>query len=281
VDTESTPLHRVFEFVRNEAAAHGVVPTWSEIVGLVPERVLLDAGARHIQLRGFSTGMLLEHRVRDAVAGGEALSAFVGRVAAPVPTPGGGSVAALAGALGAALAGMVAGLTVGKKKYAAVEGEMNEVAVKASALRVRLAELVQLDAGSYEAVRAAYSLPKEPESAAAARDAAIRDALIVATQVPLDTATLSAQVAELATIVAERGNTNAASDAACAGLMAEAACKGATFNVRINVASYGPSDAELGARLLAEAEDAVQRASAAAARAHRAAEASIVSSASG
>jgi glutamate formiminotransferase/formiminotetrahydrofolate cyclodeaminase len=277
VDTEQTPLHRVFEFVRNEAAAYGVTPTWSEIVGLVPERVLLDAGARHIQLRGFSRSMLLEHRVREAVSGGEALEAFVGRVAAPVPTPGGGSVAALAGALGAALAGMVAGLTVGKKKYAAVEGEMRDLAVQASECQHMLQTLVRLDSDAFERVRAAYALPGER---AAARAGAIREALLYATRVPLDTALEAAKVAELAVAVAERGNTNAASDAAVAALMAEAACKGAAFNVKINVASFESGDADLGAQLLAQAQAAIASASAAAERASMAAERTIAASAS-
>jgi glutamate formiminotransferase/formiminotetrahydrofolate cyclodeaminase len=94
VDTEKTPLHRVFDFVKTEAAAYGVAPTWSEIVGLVPERVILDAGARHIQLRGFHKGMLLETKVREVMSGGETVDGFMSSVAGPTPTPGGGSVAA-------------------------------------------------------------------------------------------------------------------------------------------------------------------------------------------
>ncbi|HKO14622.1 MAG TPA: glutamate formimidoyltransferase, partial [Gemmatimonadaceae bacterium] len=99
VDTEKTPLFRAFDMVKMEAASQGVSPTWSEIVGLVPERVLFDTAARHVQLRNFSPEMVLERRVREAVQGGESLSGFVASVAAPVPTPGGGSVAAHAGAL--------------------------------------------------------------------------------------------------------------------------------------------------------------------------------------
>ena len=253
VDTEKTPLHRVFEFVRNEAAAYGVVPTWSEIVGLVPERVLLDAGARHVQLRGFSKAMVLEHTVRDAVSGGEALDAFVSRIAAPTPTPGGGSVAAHAGALGAALAQMVVGLTVGKKKYAAVEDEMKALSLRASGLRRQLTALVQRDADAYEKVRAAYAMPQEPETAATARAAAIRDALIFAAEVPLETARAAVQVAEVAATVAEHGNTNAVSDAAVAALMAEAACKGAVLNVRINISTLGDDAPEARIRLATEA----------------------------
>src|SRR5436190_965456 len=152
VDTEKTPLHRAFEMVKMESEARGVSPTWSEIVGLVPERALFDTAARHVQLRNFTTSMVLEHKVRDAVQGGQSLSGFVASVAAATPAPGGGSVAAHAGSLAAALAQMVAGLTIGKKKYAGVEAQMKDAALLASALVTKLGELVERDAKSYEAV---------------------------------------------------------------------------------------------------------------------------------
>ena len=253
VDTEKTPLHRVYEIVKNEAAAHGITPTWSEIVGLVPERVLLEAGARHVQLRGFSRAMLLEDKVRDAISGGESVNAFVSRVASPTPTPGGGSVAAHVGALGAALAQMVVGLTVGKKKYAAVEEQMKSLSLRASALRQQLAGLVQRDADAYERVRSAYALPQEPEGALVARKTAIRDALIFASQIPLETAQAAVHVAEIAATVAEHGNTNAVTDATVAALLAEAACKGAVLNVRINLTSLHADAPEESARLNSEA----------------------------
>jgi glutamate formiminotransferase/formiminotetrahydrofolate cyclodeaminase len=252
VDTEKTPLHRVFDFVKAEAAAYGVSPTWSEIVGLVPERVILDAGARHIQLRGFHKGMLLETKVREVMSGGETVDGFMSNVAGPTPTPGGGSVAAHAGALGAALAQMVAGLTVGKKKYAAVEDEMKQLALQASALRRTLTALVERDAQSYDAVRAAYQLPKDTEAQQAVRDDAIREALIGAAVVPLETARTAVEVAALAAALAERGNSNAVSDACVGALLAEAACKGAVFNVRINVASLDDAGSARGAQLASE-----------------------------
>ena len=252
VDTEKTPLHRVFEIVKSEAEAHGVSPTWSEIVGLVPERVLLEAGARHVQLRGFSTAMLLETKVREVIAGGEAVERFMARIADASPTPGGGSVAAHVGALGAALAQMVAGLTIGKKKYAAVEAQMQLLSLDAHALRRRLAELVQRDADSYERVRSAYTMSKEPEYATARADA-IRDALVFASRVPLETAQLAVQVAAIAATIAEQGNSNAVTDACVAALMAEAACKGAVLNVRINVASLDEGGTSTGALLASEA----------------------------
>ncbi|HEU4996201.1 MAG TPA: glutamate formimidoyltransferase, partial [Gemmatimonadaceae bacterium] len=233
VDTERTPLYRAFDMVKMEAEARGASPTWSEIVGLVPERALFDTAARHVQLKGFSTDMVLEHRVRTAVSGGESLGGFVASVAAPTPAPGGGTVAALAGALGAALAQMVAGLTVGKKKYAAVEPEMKEIALQASGLVNELTSLMKRDADAYTAVMAAYKLPDEPEAAAASRKEAIAKALIGAAEVPLETARACVRVLELAAAVAARGNTNAVSDAGVAALLSEAACKGAVYNVRI------------------------------------------------
>ena len=264
VDTEKTPLHRAFDMVKMEAAARGVNTTWSEIVGLVPERVLFDAAARHIQLRNFSTDMVLEHKVRKAMQGGQSLSGFVSEVAAATPAPGGGSVAAHTGALGAALAQMVAGLTIGKKKYAAVEAEMREAALKAASLVTLLTGLVERDAQSYGAVMNAYKLPNEPEDAAKARTRAIDDALIGAAQVPLETARACAEVAELAALVAEKGNTNAVSDGGVAALLAEAACKGAVYNVRINVTSM--SDRSLGEGLINEAKQVLARTAAAARR---------------
>lgn len=237
VDTEKTPLFRAYDMVASEAAAHGVAPTWSEIVGLVPERVLLDAGVRHVRLQRFSLDQLLERKVRDVVAGGQSVSGFVGAVASPAPTPGGGTVAAHAGALGAALAQMVAGLTAGKKKYAAVDAEMREAALAAAGLVTELSALAARDAEAYEKVAAAYRLPKEPEDAAAARAAAIDQALLGAAEVPLFTCRACARVAQLAALVATKGNTNAVSDAGVAALLAEAACRGAAYNVRINVAA--------------------------------------------
>lgn len=249
VDTEKTPLHQAYDMVRMEAEARGVTPTWSEIVGLVPERVLFDAAARHVRLRNFSTDMVLERKVRAAITGGESLSGFVASVASASPTPGGGSVAAHAGALGAALAQMVAGLTAGKKKYAAVDAEMKEIALKAAELVNRLGTLVQKDADSYAAVSAAYKLPGEGDAAAARQDA-ITNALLGAAEVPLETARACAEVLVLALAVAERGNVNAVSDAGVAALLAEAGARGASYNVRINIASL--EDKSRGAPLVTE-----------------------------
>ena len=257
VDTEKTPLHRVFDVVTMEAEAHGVSPTWSEIVGLVPERALFEAAARHIQLRDFTPELVLERKVRAAITGGESLSGFVGSVASPSPTPGGGSVAAHAGALGAALAQMVAGLTAGKKKYASVDTEMREIAVRAAAVGNMLSALVARDAAAYAIVAAAYKLPGDTEAQQADRTAKIDDALMHAAEVPLETARACADVAALALAVAERGNANAASDAGVSALLAEAGCVGASYNVRINVAAL--TNKSRGAALAEEAKQLVAR----------------------
>ncbi len=258
VDLDKTALHEAFDAVQSAAAARGVQATWSEIVGLVPESALVRAGAHHIMLRGNPDAFVLERKVRDAVAQAAAptVTAFAAAVAAPTPAPGGGSVAAHAAALGAALVQMVAGLTVGRKKYAAVGEEMQRVRDEASKLTSRLTELVAEDAKAYTAVSEAYKLPKDaPE-----RSALIDAALVGAAQTPLETARACAKVADLALAVAQRGNQNALSDAGVAALLAEAACKGAAFNVAINVAAM--ENRSLGAPMSVDAQALVERVSA-------------------
>ncbi|HET7632804.1 MAG TPA: glutamate formimidoyltransferase [Gemmatimonadaceae bacterium] len=258
VDTEKTPMHRAFDMVKMEAEARGVSPTWSEIVGLVPERALFDTAAHHLQLRGFNSAMVLDRRVREAVSGGISLEAFVGSVAGSAPVPGGGSVAAHVGALGAALTQMVAGLTAGRKKYAAVDAEMKDIVERAAALTRELSVLVDEDAASYAAVSAAYKLPKETDADVARRKEAITAALLSAAEVPLRTVRACVEACRLAATAAEKGNSNAVSDAGVAALMAEAACRGAAYNVRINIASL--DDKTLGAALTREATQLVAQA---------------------
>ncbi|HWL41191.1 MAG TPA: cyclodeaminase/cyclohydrolase family protein, partial [Gemmatimonadaceae bacterium] len=178
--------------------------------------------------------------------------------------PGGGSVAALAGALAAALAQMVAGLTIGKKKYAAVDVEMKEIALKAVSLGNTLGALVKRDADAYAKVSAAYKLEKEPAEAASRRAHAVTSALIEAAEVPLETARRCVEVAELAAIVADKGNSNAVTDAGVAALLAEAAARGAAYNVRVNVNALGEKSkgAELAreaARLVAQVEQLARK----------------------
>jgi glutamate formiminotransferase/formiminotetrahydrofolate cyclodeaminase len=228
----------------------------------VPERVLIEAATRSVQLRGFDPDQLLERRVRAAVGGAPTVADFVRSVSAPTPTPGGGSVAALAGALASALAGMVAGLTVGRPKYAAADATMREIGAQAVEHTSRLLALVDRDAAAYQAVVAAHKLPKTP---AEPRRAAIAAALTAAADVPLETARACAQIADLAARAAESGNPNAVSDAGVSALLAEAAARGAAYNVRINVAAM--DDPAAGLALAEEAQRLVADASRAAARA--------------
>jgi glutamate formiminotransferase/formiminotetrahydrofolate cyclodeaminase len=261
VDLEKTSLHEAFDAVRAAAAARGVEATWSEIVGLVPERALIAAGAHHVLLRGDPAGMILERKVRGALAATAAptITAFAASVAAPTPAPGGGSVSAHAASLGAALVQMVAGLTIGRKKYTPVEAEMIGVREAAQRLGARLQELVTEDAQAYSLVTEAYKISKEaPE-----RPAKIDAALIGAAIAPLETARACAAVVDLAVVVAERGNQNAVSDAGVAALLGAAACKGAVLNVQINVASL--HDRSLGEPLITEARTLNERSARAAA----------------
>jgi glutamate formiminotransferase/formiminotetrahydrofolate cyclodeaminase len=154
-----------------------------------------------------------------------------------LPRPGGGSVAAAAGALAAALTQMVAGLTTGRPRYAYVAAEMQAVAGRAAILGAELSVFVRHDATAVEAVTGAYRLPKGTEEEASTRAAAIEQATRHATEVPLEIARASAAVAELAASVAERGNTNAVADAAVAALLAECVCRAAALTVRVNAAA--------------------------------------------
>ncbi|HEV7388284.1 MAG TPA: glutamate formimidoyltransferase [Gemmatimonadaceae bacterium] len=258
VDTEKTPLHNAFDFVKMRAEAEGANVTWSEIVGVVPERVLFDAAVSHLQLTQFKPSQVLERQVREVMSGGVSVSGFVASVASSNPVPGGGSVAAHAGALAAALAQMVAGLTIGKKKYASVEAEMREAALQASAVGNELAALVKRDAEAYALVSEAHRLPKEPAALAAKRAESIAGALLKAAEVPLETARAAVKVAELAAVVAEKGNTNAVTDAGIAALLAHAAAQGAAYNVRVNVQAM--ENKSKGQPLAREAERLVKKA---------------------
>jgi glutamate formiminotransferase/formiminotetrahydrofolate cyclodeaminase len=160
---------------------------------------------------------------------------------------------------------MVAGLTIGKKKYAAVEAEMKEAALRAAAVGNELSSLVKRDAEAYALVSEAYKLPKEPADAAARRAESVASALVKAAEVPLETARAAVKVAELAVLVAEKGNSNAVTDAGVAALLAHAAAQGAAYNVRVNVQAM--DDKSKGQPLAREAGQLVKQAGDLAARA--------------
>ncbi len=165
----------------------------------------------------------------------ESVQTFLNHVASAEPVPGGGSVAALSGALGAALVAMVCRLTLGKRGYEAVSAEMQALLPRAEALQRELCDLMQSDAEAYARVMDAYKMPKTTEAEKTARTRAIQNALKHASDVPLRVAELCAQVLELARPVAAQGNKHAASDGGVGALMAEAGLRGAAFNVSINL----------------------------------------------
>jgi methenyltetrahydrofolate cyclohydrolase len=165
------------------------------------------------------------------------LTEFADALGSDQTAPGGGSAAALAGALGGALAVMVARLTLGRAKYAAHQDEMAAVEAKADALKTTLLALVDADTAAYDQVTDAYKLPKDTDAQKARRTGAVQAAFRAATEAPLATAEACAEVLDLAGQVAAHGNRNAASDAAVAALLAHAGLRGAVRNVRINLGS--------------------------------------------
>lgn len=160
---------------------------------------------------------------------------FLDDLASGKATPGGGAGAAVSGAMGAALLSMVANLTIGKKKYAAVEEELKGILKRTEEIRAEMTNLAQLDAHVFERVMGAYKMPKETEAQASAREAAIQNTLMDATQVPLKVAAWAAELFDFAPTLAEKGNTNAVSDVGVGLLLADAAMKGALLNVDINL----------------------------------------------
>ncbi|GAB4465937.1 MAG: hypothetical protein Kow0070_28600 [Anaerolineales bacterium] len=249
-----TPLARVVEFVRREAERYGVGIHHSELVGLIPQEALVDAAVWYTQLDGFDKEQILESRLYSAEAAASRSAdncpSFIEVLSTPTPTPGGGSAAAYAGAMGAALVSMVAGLTAGKKKYAEVEAEMQAIRVMAEKLRKELTDAVDDDASAFEALMGTFKLPKETEEQKTARNAAIINATLNAARVPLHVASDSVKVMELAVKCARRGNVNAISDAMSGFAMARAALTAAGYNVRINLNSL--EDRSAGEKMLAE-----------------------------
>lgn len=165
----------------------------------------------------------------------QSLQAFLDRLASPSATPGGGSAAAIMGAMGAALVSMVANLTLGKPGYRPVEGEMQALLARAEALRERLTNAIEADVAAFDRVMAAYRLPKETEEDKVQRQLAIQSALKSATETPLTCALLCSEVIELCRWAAERGNVNVVADAGVGALAAQAALKGCALNVNANL----------------------------------------------
>ncbi|MFQ5922199.1 MAG: glutamate formimidoyltransferase [Anaerolineales bacterium] len=244
-DFTRTPIHRVVELIRNEAERHGVGVHSSELVGLTPQAALIDAAAWYLQLNELEPEQLIENHLVGATQ-----ESFLGHLADGDPTPGGGSAAAQAGAMAAALVAMVGRLTVGRKKYAKVEDQAQVVVRQADSLRGDLEAAVIEDAQAFDGVIKALRMPKDSDGEVAARTEALERATIQAGEVPLKVAKNSAEVLELAAEISAIGNTNALSDAGVAGSLAMAAIQSAVLNVKVNAG--GLADKELADRWQAE-----------------------------
>jgi glutamate formiminotransferase/formiminotetrahydrofolate cyclodeaminase len=265
-DFSKTPIYRVQEMVGREAARHGLTISHAELVGLIPQRALLETAKWYLQLDGMEDSQVLEWWLMDAgergssdehivgaeeqvasgtsqVAGGDpqpaagsrqpvTMESFIEQVGAATAAPGGGAVAALAGALGAALAQMVAGLTIGRKKYAEVQPEAQRILDEAGRLRAALTAAIREDSDAFEQVMAARRNKDVDE---VTRAAAIEEATLGAAEVPLRVARLANDAAQLARDIASIGNVNAATDAAAGAYLAQASVYAAALNVKVNV----------------------------------------------
>ncbi|MBI5265853.1 MAG: cyclodeaminase/cyclohydrolase family protein, partial [candidate division Zixibacteria bacterium] len=246
---QKTPLFRVFETIKSEAARYGVNVTSSEIVGLVPTEAIVDVADFYLRLENFSKNQLLEEKLKAAGTFGEPVQeSFYDQVASSTPAPGGGSVSASAGALAAALTAMVCRLTVSRKQYVEVKEELSDIRDRADALRKELERLIDDDKHAFNAVMDAFKLPKGTPEEIAHRDSAIEKATKRAAEVPLTVMQNAVEVLKLAKIVAVKGNQNSVSDAGVAGLMGMTAVEGAGYNVRINLASLKDQDFVAGMR---------------------------------
>ena len=284
-DIEATPLHVAYEEVSRAAAARGLRVTGAEIVGLVPKKVLMDAGKFYLARQRRSLGIsddeimkiavksmslddlkpfnprekVIEYLMEDpgTVAAKErlvrmTLKEFADETASESPAPGGGSISAYMGALGAALATMVANLSAHKRGWDDRWEEFSEWAVKGQALMKELVELVDEDTAAFDGIMAAFGLPKGTEEEKAARAAAIEEATLYASQVPLRTMKAADKVFEVAKAMALEGNPNSVSDAGVGALAARSAVLGACLNVKINAA--GLTDRKKARELVDEAE---------------------------
>jgi glutamate formiminotransferase/formiminotetrahydrofolate cyclodeaminase len=233
LDIDVTSPATVFARVSELCEVRGAQVLKSEIVGLIPERAIWDAAARHLKLDQPVEDHLVEGKVRAVQ--GPTLDGWIDELASVEPAPGGGSAAALAGALAAALVAMVGRLTSSRKAYAAVAEEFKAITEEAERLRTELRRLVDEDAESYRRVMEAYKLPKGTGQGGQNRQEAIDEALLAAAEVPLRTARAAARVAALARRATEAGNKNAVCDAGVGALLAMTSVTGAAYNVAINV----------------------------------------------
>src|SRR5580692_10712638 len=241
-DFEQTPVHRVFEMVKREAARYGVTPVSSEIVGLIPKKALEQVAEWFLQVENFDSSLILENRLAAVMSGRMAVGGlragiepFVEQLAAPTATPGGGSAAAAAGAMAAGLAGMVASMSRGKKAYLQYETQLSDAIAKLSALQEDLKAAIDADAAAYDTVMKAYKAAKTVTGTE--NETLIEAGLKQATSVPLAVAENSSKVGMIVASLDGITNPNMKSDLTTAQALATAAVTGALANVEINLAS--------------------------------------------
>jgi glutamate formiminotransferase / formiminotetrahydrofolate cyclodeaminase len=265
-DFEQTPIHRVFEMVKREAERYGVAIVGSEIVGLIPKRAIELTADFYLQLENFSPAQVLENRLEASLSGvasegpgklAALAQPFLDAVAQPTATPGGGSVAALAGALGASLGQMVAGLSRKKKSHAAHVEALSEAAAEFHAASQALAEAIDRDAASFESVMGAYKLSQGNPEEQRRRDEAIQHALQGAAKVPLEVARRAAEIFDRLGQLEPISSPSMLSDIRVGRIMAAAAVRGALENVAINLESI--TDAAFAAQMRADSTSLLAR----------------------
>jgi glutamate formiminotransferase/formiminotetrahydrofolate cyclodeaminase len=282
---EEAAVHEVFEAAVESAARRGLRVTGSELVGLIPKKCLTDAGRYYLRRQGRSEGVSEEELIELAVRSlglqevkpfdasqkvieylisgkresfsGRTLRAFCNEVASESPAPGGGSVAAVLGALGASLAAMVANLSMPRKRDEALQMRFSALALKAQEIKDRLLRLADEDTEAFQAVMAAYRLPKDSEPAQARRQDAIQAALRQAAEKPFEAICAAYPTYDLLEALAAEGNPNAATDAAVGALAVHAALQGAALNVQVNLTQI--EDADWKGRIGAETAEFVRK----------------------
>jgi len=274
-DYEQTPLHRVFEMVRSEAARYGASIIGSEIVGLVPKRAIEMTADFYLKFENFSPAQVFENRLTAALTGVSLESGagklaalarpFLDAVAEPTATPGGGSVSAFAAALAASLAQMVAGLSRRKKSQAAYVDQLSAAVAEMHAAAAELSAAIDKDAASYDAVLAAFKLPKDIPEDARHREEAIQKATRGAAEVPMSVAQKAVEIYERLGQLEAFSSASMLSDLRVARLMAAAGARGALANVAINLDSI--TDATFVASMRKQAGEIETRLSASSAHA--------------
>lgn len=246
-DFEQTPIHRVFELVRREAARYGAAPVSSEVVGLIPKLALEQAAEWFLQIENFDSSLILENRLAAVMSGKMAVGGlragvepFIEQLAAPTATPGGGSASAVSGAMAAALATMVATMSRGKKAYQQFESQLSPAIARLATLREELKSAIDADAAAYTAVMQAFKAAKAEPNASHLIASALRQA----TSAPLGVAERASEITAIARSLQPITSPNMASDLVTAIALAEAALQGALANVAININSLqsDPSD---------------------------------------